>query len=137
MGEWKYKPDDIDSVVESYRIAFKEPDEQPQAASRFDDLLEKMRQIHHSKRRDYGANDPLGNFKQAIDLGVKPSLGCAIRMSDKWARFCNLYRKGNENRAVKDESIIDTLLDLANYALLTIILLESESSVPTVPEDQE
>lgn len=43
-----------------------------------------------------------------------------IRLGDKYSRFCTLTRKEDEERQVKDESIRDTLLDMAGYAILTI-----------------
>lgn len=42
-----------------------------------------------------------------------------IRLEDKLQRVKNLVRNGSA--AVKDESIDDTLLDLANYAIMTLI----------------
>lgn len=47
-----------------------------------------------------------------------------IRLGDKYSRFCTLTRKGEEERQVKDESIRDTLLDMAGYAILTIAELD-------------
>lgn len=47
-----------------------------------------------------------------------------IRLGDKYNRFCTLTRKGDEGRQVKDESIRDTLLDMAGYAILTIAELD-------------
>ena len=46
-----------------------------------------------------------------------------VRMEDKINRVKTLSEKEAQ---VKEESIKDTLLDLANYALLAIIELESE-----------
>ena len=51
-----------------------------------------------------------------------------IRLGDKLERFKNLTRNPS-TQAVSDESIIDTLKDLANYAIMTIIELEEESNV--------
>lgn len=47
-----------------------------------------------------------------------------IRLGDKYNRFCTLTRKRDEERQVKDESIRDTLLDMAGYAILTIAELD-------------
>lgn len=47
-----------------------------------------------------------------------------IRLGDKYSRFCTLTRRGDEERKVKDESIRDTLLDMAGYAILTIAELD-------------
>ena len=43
--------------------------------------------------------------------------GFVVRMSDKLMRVANLVSSGNPN-LVEDEKIEDTLIDLANYALL-------------------
>jgi hypothetical protein len=45
----------------------------------------------------------------------------AIRLEDKLQRFKRLIKA--ENR-VKDESIRDTLIDLANYAIMGIIKID-------------
>ena len=42
-----------------------------------------------------------------------------IRLSDKLNRFKKLSKNGDAK--VADESIRDTLIDLANYALMTIL----------------
>lgn len=46
----------------------------------------------------------------------------AIRLEDKLRRYKQLIKQDAE---VKDESIIDTLLDLANYSIMTIIEIEN------------
>lgn len=47
----------------------------------------------------------------------------AIRLEDKLRRYKQLIREAAE---VKDESIIDTLLDLGNYSIMTIIEIENK-----------
>jgi hypothetical protein len=86
----------------------------------FFELIQKMAELHANKNRDYGNGNPLGNFMTAEDLGVDPFLGVLIRMSDKWTRICSLTKQGQHH--VKDESIEDTLLDLANYSLLALVI---------------
>lgn len=87
---------------------------------RFFKLIEKMAELHANKNRDYGNGNPLGNFMTVEDLGVDPFLGVLVRMSDKWTRICSLTKQGENH--VKDESIEDTLLDLANYSLLALVI---------------
>jgi len=91
----------------------------------FYELLKKMAEVHSAKNHDYAmGGDPLSNFKLAGAFGVPPFVGVMVRMSDKWSRLISLIQKGRAgNPEVKEESIEDTLLDLANYALLAIILL--------------
>lgn len=48
-----------------------------------------------------------------------------IRLGDKFGRFKTLTLTGVQH--VKDESIRDTLLDLANYALMTVVELDMQA----------
>lgn len=92
----------------------------------FDAILQKMGQLHDAKRNDYASNsDPLGNFREAERLGISAYQSIMIRMTDKYTRACNLTRKQGEH-SVADESLADTLLDLANYAVLALIALKEE-----------
>ena len=78
----------------------------------FKTLTAKMLEITTKKNNDYGgANDPFKNFRTFGELGI------LVRMSDKFARLQTAIQ---EKRAfeVDDESLEDTYLDLANYALL-------------------
>ena len=87
----------------------------------FYQLLEKMSEIHSVKNQDYGGGDPLGNFKTSADfVGIDPFTGILVRLSDKWSRITNIHKKGMNT--VKDETIEDSLLDLACYALLAIVI---------------
>lgn len=62
------------------------------------------------KNADYG-----NNVDKNIDEWGLSSL--AIRLDDKLSRFKNLIKEG-QTRQVSDETIEDTLLDLAGYAIL-------------------
>ena len=92
----------------------------------FDELLRKAGSIHDAKRQDYASNqDPLGNFREAERLGVSPLKSIMIRLTDKYTRACNLVRR--DGRAeVKDESLLDSLLDLSNYSFLAILARQEE-----------
>ena len=84
-------------------------------------LVGDMIKIHATKNLDYGAGDPMGNFMTSVDFDVEPWRGALIRMTDKWSRLKSLVR--NKRAFVKNESMEDTLLDMAVYSLLTITLL--------------
>lgn len=89
--------------------------------------------IHTAKNHDYSEEkDPLSNFKSSEKFGLKPELGFMVRMSDKWARLCNFFRKGSYK--VKDEKVTDTLIDLANYALLLYAYLHEKKDIETNEE---
>lgn len=93
----------------------------------FDALLRRMGEIHDAKRKDYANDDnPLGNFEAARMLGISPVTGILVRMTDKFTRACNLARPA-ATQHVRDESIEDTLIDLANYALLAVLSRRRET----------
>lgn len=83
----------------------------------FGEILNKMETTYNSKNADYG-----NSFGKSLDeFGI---IASTVRISDKVNRLINLT-KGNKAR-VKDESLEDTLLDLANYAVMTIIWMEEK-----------
>jgi len=89
----------------------------------FSEILEWMQQIHEAKAHDYTSQgSPLGNFMESERIGVEPFKGCFIRLQDKYSRACNLI-SGME-AAVQDETLEDTLVDMANYAILTLQCVE-------------
>lgn len=67
------------------------------------------------KNADYSGNaaDPFKNFKMVEAFGITDvEQGILVRLSDKFARICNLLH--NEAQ-VKSESIEDTIEDAINY----------------------
>jgi len=88
---------------------------------RFYKLLDEIAELHAAKSHDYTpADDPLANFKRSERLGVPAWKGALVRMGDKWGRIEQLA----SGKMPKNESLRDTLIDLAIYALLDVILLE-------------
>ena len=81
----------------------------------FDVITEQMHDIYIKKNHDYG-----NSFDKSIDeLGI---IAAVTRMSDKIERLKSLVKKEAE---VKDESFTDTVLDLANYAVMTAMYLKN------------
>lgn len=68
--------------------------------------------LYERKNHDYG--DSFG--KSFDEYGM--AMPC-IRLEDKLNRLKSLTRSGDQQ--VHDESIDDTLMDLANYAIMTIV----------------
>ncbi len=98
--------------------------------SKFYELLDQMAEIHSAKNHDYaGTKDPLANLKCAERIDIEPWIGCWIRIQDKVSRVETFIRQGEYK--VKDESVKDTLLDLAIYALLDYILYEERTQNET------
>ena len=80
---------------------------------------EKMVAIAIAKNADYtGQNsDPFGNFSKVEIMGIASTeQGFLTRMMDKFCRITTFVQKGI--LLVKDESVEDTLIDLANYCIL-------------------
>lgn len=82
-------------------------------------ICEQLNDIYARKNADYG--DSFG--KSFKDYGL--TMAC-IRLDDKLNRLKALR---TADAHVKDESIEDTLLDLANYAIMTVIELRGEDMV--------
>ena len=79
----------------------------------FRDITNSMIQTYQAKNQDYG-----NSFEKSLyKFGLVASI---IRLSDKMNRIESLSQK---KAKVESESIEDTLLDLANYALMTVIWL--------------
>ena len=92
---------------------------------RFRELLDKMWEVHCKKACDYGnevKGDFLSNLRASKDVGVNPSLGAWMRGKDKVQRIDSWFRKG----WVANETVQDSLIDLAAYCMLTLILLQEE-----------
>ena len=89
-------------------------------------LLEEMKDLHIKKNAGYSGDnlDRWANFRMAENFGVSSFLGCMVRMSDKFIRIQNLIK--NPKNEMVGESIKDTLLDLASYALIAYCLLTEE-----------
>lgn len=94
---------------------------------KFYELLLQIAELHARKNHDYAKDgDPLSNFRRSSDFGISPFRAILVRMSDKWSRIEELSKKENQ---VKNESIIDSLMDNAVYSLLAIVLLEDEKKI--------
>lgn len=79
-------------------------------------ICKNLNDIYARKNADYG--DSFGKGFKEYGL----TMAC-IRLEDKLNRLKSL----SKNKAqVEDESIGDTLMDLANYAIMTIIELGKE-----------
>ena len=69
---------------------------------------------YERKNHDYG-----NSFEESLNkFGLVAS---AVRLSDKFNRFTTLITK---EALVNDESMRDTLLDMATYAIMTVMYLD-------------
>jgi len=90
----------------------------------FNQTVEKMRDIMLSKGNDYANEDRLSNFKLAGSIcGISPQQNCLSLIATKVARLGVLLKEKSEPN---NESIEDSLVDMANYTLLLIMILKDE-----------
>lgn len=84
-------------------------------ADKLKELTDEIIDIYKAKNKDYGDSFS-DSFKE---FGITSAV---VRMNDKMNRIKSLAK--SDDRQVKDESLRDTLVDLANYALMTVLELE-------------
>lgn len=89
-------------------------------------MCDRMIDTTRAKNADYtGGGSPFKNFETPEFFGFATTeQGFLTRMCDKFARISTFVQKGI--LLVKDESVTDTLIDLANYCILFAGYLESK-----------
>lgn len=95
------------------------------------EIAAKLSEIYEKKNHDYG--DSFGETFRKLG-----PISAITRMSDKFNRLCALITLPDEERKVKDESIEDTIMDLANYTIMTAIemkLAKGITSITSNPDD--
>ena len=80
-------------------------------------ICEELNSLYAKKNHDYGDSFHYSFLEEGMAMP-------RIRLGDKLNRFKALTR--NTKQEVNDESIRDTLIDLANYAIMTILEMENE-----------
>lgn len=81
------------------------------------ELCKYLNRLYAKKNHDYGDSFHTSFVEECLAMA-------RIRLGDKLSRFKALSRQGE--RQVQDESMRDTLLDLANYAIMTVMELDTE-----------
>ena len=100
--------------------------------------VNEMLDTHVKKAAGYAGSDnpdTWANFREAEAWGATPLLGCFIRMGDKYRRVQNLRRNAANDRV--GESIRDTLMDLANYAIIAVCLMDEEDEAAVEVHNRE
>lgn len=87
------------------------------------EFCEKMNKIAESKSHDYSGVDNIFNNFTAADPEWT-EIGFYTRMMDKMSRIKSFIKSGDLQ--VKDESVADTLMDLANYSILLAAYLSKD-----------
>lgn len=90
----------------------------------FNAYIEEMRNVMFRKGNDYANGDRLSNFKLAGAVaGMNAELNCLALIATKVARLGVLL---NSPATPENEPVQDTLLDLANYAILLRMILSDK-----------
>ena len=109
---------------------YAEWDTQPQkyrpGTDAFVAVLEELRSLHLRKTLDYGVDeDALANIRNSADvINVPAYAGCVLRMADKMQRLRSFFRRGE----VEFDGVEDTLLDIAAYAAIALVVYREHAS---------
>lgn len=119
----KITPEEICKGLDAIRInleVFEENDKtlSNTSAHQFKDIVKGMLETYVRKNHDYG-----NSFE--VSMNEEGLAAARIRLGDKWLRFKQLSK--GEKALVKDESIRDTLLDMANYAIMTVMWMDNQN----------
>ena len=92
-------------------------------SERFHNCLAIIGELHDRKQSDYGRDgDPFANVRGSKAFGIQPWVGAMVRANDKMSRIQN-HANG---RSLSNESVVDSFMDLAVYALIALVLYEEE-----------
>ena len=90
----------------------------------FSNILKEIQSMHDKKQADYGkTNDPFANVRASEDFGIPGWVGCMTRDTDKLKRLQAAARGQN----LVNESIEDSLLDLATYTIIALCLFRENN----------
>ena len=93
----------------------------------FKQITAKMAEVYEKKNADYG-----NSFEETLNKwGTNIALA---RMDDKLNRVNTLL---NKTAQVKDESVEDTLMDLATYAIMTLMFLKKDINTTKIEISSE
>jgi hypothetical protein len=82
-----------------------------------DRICLELNNIYEKKNADYGNSFENSLDKHGLIAGI-------VRMDDKMSRLISLNSKNEQQ--VLDESLRDTLMDLANYAIMSVMWLDEQ-----------
>lgn len=117
----KITPEEICKGLDAIRVNLEVLEENDKtlsntSAHQFKDIVKGMIETYVRKNHDYG-----NSFDKSLDkFGLVASV---VRIGDKMNRIESLVQK---KAMVQDESIRDTLLDMANYAVMTIMWMDNQ-----------
>jgi len=90
---------------------------------RFHAILKEMGDLHDERQQGYGTkDDPFANVRASEGWGIPPWQGAMIRGCDKIRRLQTFAQAG----ALNGERVEDAFLDLANYAVIALVLYREQ-----------
>lgn len=122
----KITPEEICKGLDAIRVNLEVLEENDKtlsntSAHQFKDIAKGMIETYVRKNHDYG-----NSFDKSLDkFGLVASV---VRIGDKMNRIESLVQK---KAMVQDESIRDTLLDMANYAIMTVMWMDNQANLKT------
>ena len=112
IGKPILKDNPISFIMEKY----------PETAKMFQDMQFEQWELFCKKQKDYGPKNISVGTNLETDEEVKLALtGLWFRMNDKMQRFQQIVMN---NQEPENESLMDTFMDLANYALIAQLVKE-------------
>ena len=97
-----------------------------QQQEHFERFTSKQKETLLKKGNDYADEDRLSNFKRAGSIiQISPAQNCLSLIATKVARLGVLL---TGNKDPHNESVRDSILDLANYAILLDALLDDKEN---------
>ena len=85
----------------------------------FESVLDEMKELHAKKDKDYGS----AFHKSFEEFGITAGV---VRLNDKMERVKSLVKNGKAE--VKDESLLDSLKDMASYAVMLYVELKNKDN---------
>ncbi|NBS73952.1 MAG: hypothetical protein EBS66_10790 [Betaproteobacteria bacterium] len=132
-SEEMHDPMLTDEVKREYEIWIMNPDNRKNALKpipsgpnmSFTAILDEIQDLHDKKSSDYGREvDPYANVRASEDFGIPAWVGTIVRANDKMRRLQKFAAEGN----LSNESVEDSLIDLAVYAVIALDLYRQQTS---------
>lgn len=90
---------------------------------RFTRVMRHLIELHDTKQADYGrTGDPFANVRASTDFGIPGWVGAMVRANDKMRRI----QSAAQGSTMRNESVADSLLDMAVYCAIAFVLLGEE-----------
>lgn len=85
-------------------------------------ICKHFNETYRNKNSDYG--DSFGKVWKSVGI-----ISAYTRLADKFYRFESLVLNPNNGIKIKSENIKDTLLDMANYCIMTAMEIENDEEI--------